>query len=276
MVVVVEPTDIDVMDELESVLGGAVLVALGTLFTILLDIGARAIFARAYQPSAYGIFSLSYTVLLVLSMVAALGLRNGLPRQIAVDEAEKVETNSAGSQILWALLLAGIASSFLGVILAHFNWTVAIHLFGDESYARPIRLVALAIPLFALIRVISAVFRGYSRPHERVVFQDLMRNVTLLLLLGFVIAFGYDHETAIATLPVSLGFTTVVYFAHLYRDNPGGFRDNVISRLYALDTPVSLIRFSYPLMLSTLLIQLMTWMDILMLGYFASSRTVGL
>lgn len=273
-----ETNETDVRSELSGVLGGAVLVSLGTLLSTGINVVARAVFARAYSPAAYGIFSLGFTLLLVLSMVATLGLRNGLPRQIAFDEAdvENGDTDRAGTQILWALVLAGVVGTAVGAALVRFDTRIAVQAFNDAAYAPAIALVGLAVPLFALTRVVSAAFRGYSRPYERVVYQGLVRNVAFLLLLVPVVAWGLDHVAAIAMLPVSLAVTTVLYLVHLYRDNPGGFRDRVLDRLRDIEVPAALVRFSYPLMLSTLLLQLMTWMDILMLGYFTSSRVVGL
>lgn len=279
-------SDVDVTSDLESVLGGAVLVSAGTLLSVGVNVGARAVFARAYSPAAYGVFSLSFTLLLIFSMVATLGLRNGLPRQIAFDEADGDDTDGdeadshrtdeAGSQILWALILAGVVGSLFGTLLYHFNWALATRVFHDSAYADPIAVVAIAIPLFTVTRVASAAYRGYSSPHERVVFQELGRNVAFVVLLVAVVVVGLDHLAAITMLPVSLALTTAAFLAHLYHDNPGRFRDDVLARLRDVDVPVALVRFSYPLMLSSLLHQLMTWMDILMLGYFASSRIVGL
>jgi O-antigen/teichoic acid export membrane protein len=268
---------VDVRGELRNVLGGAVLVSAGMLVSVGFNVVARAVFARAYSPASYGVFSVGFTLLLVLSLGAGLGLRNGLPRQIAFDEAdEDSRSDGSGSKILWALVLAGVVGVVVGALLYRYSGVIATRVFHDPIYARPIAIVSVAIPLFTVIRIISAAFRGYSRPHERVVFQGLVRNVGFLLLLGVGVVLGLDYLAAITMLPLSLGLTAALYFAHLYRDNPGGFRDDVVARLRDVDVPVSLIRFSYPLMLSTLLLQLMTWMDILMLGYFASSRVVGL
>ncbi|PHQ41598.1 hypothetical protein Z052_13925 [Halorubrum sp. C191] len=285
--------NVDVRSELEGVIGGAVLVAAGTLLSVGLNVAARAVFARSFTPESYGEFSLGFTLLIMFSLVACLGLQNGLPRQIAFDEADDNEggrpvesgggradddapTGEAGTQILWALLLSGGLGLAVGAVLFASNRWLAVEVFSDPNYARPIALVSLGIPLFTSIRVMSAIFRGYSRPHERVLFQGLLRNGAFLILLGVVIYLGRDHLAGIATLSLSLGVTALLYFRYLYRDNPGRFRDGVVGRLRNLSVPVSLVRFSYPLMIATLLLQLMTWMDILMLGYLSTSRSVGL
>lgn len=286
---------VDVRSELGDILGGSILVAAGMLLSIGINVAARSVFARAYSPEEYGVFSLGFTLLLIFSLASCLGLQNGLPRQIAFDEADEGDRrrdsaregatedddtdappDDAGTQILWALILSGVVGATVGAVFLSFGRVIAIQVFHDASYARPIALVAVGIPLFTSIRVTSAVFRGYSRPHERVVFQEIGRNVAFLALLVLVVSLGLEHLAAISMLPLSLGLTAVLYFGHLYRDNPGGFRDDVVDRIGDVDVPVSLVRFSYPLMVATLMLQLMTWMDILMLGYFSTSRTVGL
>lgn len=285
-------TDVHVRDDLEGMLGGAVLVAVGTLLSVGINIAARSLFARAYSPEEYGIFSLSFTILLILSLAACLGLQNGLPRQLAFGRADKdklegtdrgpesddtgEKAGDPGTQILWALLLAGGVAVVAGIVLLRFHHTIAVHVFDDIGYARPLGLVAVAIPFFTLIRVMSAVFRGYSKPNERVFFQSLIRNISFLVLLGLAVAAGLSHLLAITMLPLSLLLTAGLYFGYLYRDNPGKFRTGVVDRLTQIEVPVRLVRFSAPLMVATLLLQLMTWMDILMLGYFSTSRVVGL
>lgn len=286
---------VDVRSELGGILGGSILVASGMLLSVGFNVAARSLFARAYTPEEYGVFSLGFTLLLIFSLVSCLGLQNGLPRQIAVDEADEdnpqevstpavdVEspatddpTGDSGTLILWALLLTGAVGILVGAVLLSFNSEIAVQFFRDTSYAQPIAMIAIGIPLFAIIRVVSAVFRGYSRPHERVVFQEIFRNVAFVVLLALISVLGLSHLAAIAMLPLSLGLTAVLYFGHLYRDNPGHFRNGVVARVGNVNVPVSLIRFSYPLMVSTLMLQLMTWMDILMLGYFSTPRVVGL
>lgn len=49
-----------------------------------------------------------------------------------------------------------------------------------------------------------------------------------------------------------------------------------ISQIFSGVIDKELLRFSYPLMFVTILRTLMHWMDILMLGYFTDTTTVGL
>jgi O-antigen/teichoic acid export membrane protein len=268
------PEDVDVVGSLRQVAGGAAVVVTGTLSGMLLQVGGRALFTRAYTPTEYGLFSLAFTVIAIVSVLASVGLRNGVTRQIAfygADDGEDVR-----GVITWGLVVAVVAGTAVAAAMWVLAEPVAVRVFGKPEYELALRLAALGVPALGLVRVGTAVFRGFSRTRERVIFQELLQKGSFPLLLAAAVALGLDHGAALATYPLSLGLTAVAYAGYLVWANPASFRSNVRETLGRWSAGADLVRFSLPLMFASLLIRVMTWTDVIMLGYFRPPAVVGL
>lgn len=280
-------TDGSVVEPLLRVTRGASVVVAGTLAGMALVLGGRALFARAFGPEQYGLYSIAFTVAAFLTVVATLGLRSGITRQIAFHGAGGGTSETAdeptaddrvhdpGTIVLWGLLATLVAGVATGAALYLGADALASGVFGRPRYARSLRVAALALPSLGVVYVLTATFRGFSRTRERVAFQELLMKASFPLLLVGVVALGYGFEAALLAFPASLLLTAVVYLAFALRDDPGNFRSRPLERLRDVTAGVDLLRFSAPLLFASLLIQVMTWTDVLMLGYFADARTVG-
>jgi O-antigen/teichoic acid export membrane protein len=266
--------DVDVVGSLTRVAGGAAVVVTGTLVGMLLQVGARALFTRTYTPAEYGLFSLSFTVIAIVSVLASVGLRNGVTRQIAFYGADDGE--AVRGVVVWGLVTAAAAGGLVAAAMWALAEPVALQVFDRPEYVLPLRLAALGVPALGLVRVGTAVFRGFSRTRERVLFQELLQKGSFPLLLAGVVALGLGHEAALSTYPASLGLTALAYAGYLAWANPASFRADVGGTLRRWSAGIDLVRFSVPLMFASLLIRVMTWTDVIMLGYFRPPEIVGL
>lgn len=274
---------VDVVGAVLDVAGGAAVVGGGTLAGMALLLAGRALFTRTFTTAEYGVFSLSFTLVAILSVLGSLGLRNGLTRQIAVFDADgdaggaaDVDDGAVGTIVLWGVTAAAVAGAVVGAALFLLAEPLAADVFGRPAYESGIRLAALGVPALALVRVCTAVFRGFSRTRERVGFQELLQKGTFPVLLAAGAALGLGAVAGVAAYHASLALTAVAYVGYLVWTNPAGFRDRAVSRLRRVDLGGRLLRFSAPLMMSSLLVRVMTWTDVLMLGYFAPPTAVGL
>ena len=259
-----------------EVTNGASVVVAGTLAGMVLTLAGRGLFTRTYEPGEYGLFSLSFTIASILTVVASLGLWNGIARQVAYYGARDSDDGmAAGSIITWGLVSSGAAGTVVAIGLFALAEPMAAA-FGHPEYALAFRVAAVAIPFLALIRVATAIFRGFSRTRELVAFQELFQKGCFPLLLVVVVSLGWGVAPALYVFPVSLAATAVAYLAYVFYDDPGQFRRDIRRSLGQPRDGYDLLAFSFPLMFASLLIQIMTWTDILMLGYFANAETVGI
>ena len=286
-----------VVDALFAVTGGAAVVVTGTLAGMALELSGRGLFTRAFSPDEYGLFSLAFTVASILAVVATLGLRNGVTRQVAYHgaggaegtngSAEDSKSGSAGrsateettltpaSIVTWGLVAAVVAGLVVCVGLFALAEPLA-SLFGHPEYALAFRVAAVSIPGLAVVRVCTAVFRGFGRTRERVAFQELLQKGALPAILAVVVWAEWGLVAALLAFPASLALTAVAYLVYTVRADPGGFRGAAVASLRRPREGYALLAFSFPLLFASLLIQIMSWTDILMLGYFKSAAAVGI
>ncbi len=264
------------VEALFTVAGGAAVVVAATVSGMLLMLAGRGLFTRAFEPGEYGLFSLAFTVTSILTVVATLGLRNGIPRQVAFHNSHASEAGlTPASIITWGFLATLLASGVVCVVL----WLGApflAHLFGHPEYTIAFRVAAVSVPGLALIRSSTAVYRGFNRTRERVVFQELLQKGSFPLLLSIVVYSQAGLVAALLAFPTSLFLTAVAYSVYTLRFDPGAFREKVVTSIGRPSDGYELLAFSFPLLFASLLIQIMTWTDILMLGYFKTATEVGI
>lgn len=270
-----------VVDSLFEVTGAAAVVVTGMLAGMALMLTGRGLFTRSFTPGEYGLFSLAFTVASILTVVATLGLRNGVTRQVAFHGAEDPDVDEVGSEltpasiVTWGIVAATVASLAVAVLLFAVADPLAT-LFGHPEYALAFRVAAVALPGLALVKICTAVFRGFGRAKERVVFQELLQKGTFPLLLAGVVYWEVGVTAALLTFPASMVLTAVVYLGYTLYADPGSFRGAALSALRRPGDGYELLAFSFPLLFASLLIQIMSWTDILMLGYFKTAAEVGI
>ncbi|HII60994.1 oligosaccharide flippase family protein [Pyrococcus horikoshii] len=68
---------------LQRIVRGTGIVFAGTLILMFFGFLSRAIMARYFSVSEYGVFNLALTVLSIVLVVATLGFQNSLPKEVA-------------------------------------------------------------------------------------------------------------------------------------------------------------------------------------------------
>lgn len=253
---------------LQRIARGTGIIFAGTVISMFFGFLSRAIIAREFSTSEYGVFNLALTVLSIALVIATLGFQNSLPREVAFyreKEPGKVErlvstaiTITAVSAVITALLIFFLAGGIS-------------QLFHEERLVGALRVIVLALPFSALTAVIISVSRGFERVREQVYFQKILYPTAFLILVIIGVAMGFSFKYVFSAYVVAQGVTLIALVMDL--------RKNKIFRIKTfLDSKIGkeLIKFSIPLMLTGIAGFVMTWTDTLMLGYYLSSEVVGL
>jgi len=270
-----ESVDTSIINEsLQKVAKGAGIVFIGNIAGVFFLFVTRVLIARTYTQEEYGIFSLGFTILNIFVILGTFGLQDGTARQIAYYWGKK-KNDKAGSVISYSILFSILVGIILFLLLFFSSDIIAIGIFNLSQLSPTLKILSIAIPFFVLIYVFIAIFRGFGSVKEKAIFQDFMRNLLFLSLLFLIIWTGFSFEWTIITYSISVTATSlslIFYFMVKKRFfiNYKLFRDIDIS------IGVELLLFSLPLLLVTILYQLMGWTDTLMIGYFKSAELVGL
>ena len=237
--------------------------------------GARylftAILARFAGVEFLGIYSLASSVTRIGEVFGRAGLHSGVMRFVSrLDKETEIET--VRQRILSGLklgLLFGIVIMILQISLA--DW-LAFDLFNGSDLLKTVLIISAVSLPFATIMAISAfATQGYKLLKYKVMVLNIIRPAIMLVCVLVSISFFTIDAAVKYPLLISAVFSSFAAIIFLNK-----LTNIKISQIFSGVIDKELLRFSYPLMFVTILGTLMHWMDILMLGYFTDTTTVGL
>jgi O-antigen/teichoic acid export membrane protein len=263
-----------VNQSLQKVAKGTVIILVGGIISLLLSFVVLVIIVRNFTVPEYGIFSLSLTILNISIAIGALGLKDGTARQIAYYRAKK-ENEKVNGVISYSLLFGLLAGVTLFVLVFFSSDIISIKVFNLPELSFSLKVFSIAIPFLILINILIAILRGFGRTKEKIIFENILRSLLFISFLSFLIWIGFSFEWAITTYILSIIITCVVFVIYFIKkkrqitlQHATRSKDKSIGK--------ELLIFSLPLLLVTILSQIMISTDTLMLGFFKTSDIVGL
>jgi len=253
---------------LQRIARGTGIIFAGTVISMLFGFFNRAIIARYFTTSEYGVFNLALIVLSIALVIATLGFQNSLPREVAFYREK--EPSRVNALISTALVIVLVNSLVWTVILILGAGNIA-QVFNEDRLTYSLEIIGLALPFSALIGVIISISRGFGRVREQVYFQNIVYPTAFLafIVLGVLLDFPFTYVFLASVLAQALTFLALVF--DVWRIRLFGFEISLDLKLGR-----ELVRFSLPLLLTGILGFVMTWADTLMLGYYKSSEVVGI
>ena len=205
-------------------------------------------------------------------MISTLGLQSGVTRQIAFFRGKK-DSEKVSGIVKSSIQIALIASLFSSIFLFFLSDIISVKAFHSPELSTPLKIFAVAIPFSVLIVIFTSIFQGFDRVEPNVYFQNILRNVLLLLLLGIVILFGLSFIDVVYAYLASIALTCIAFAVYAAKKLPGSVKEENAN---AHSLRKELLLFSLPLLAITMLGMIMHWTDTLMLGYFKTPDVVGL
>ncbi len=274
------PSDTEFIDtnlvtqSLQKVARGAGIVFVGSIASIILAFVSRILIAKHYTEEEYGIFSLGYAILFISVMVGTLGLQEGTARQIAYYKG-KEKNEVIWNIIFYSLLFGMVAGTFLFVFLFSFSNIISVKIFHLLRFSYYLQMFSVSIPFYVWLFIITAIFRGFGSVKEKVIFNDLLRNALFLIFLSYIVFENFAFRWVVISFSASIIVSLLIFSLYFI------FKIKIILakssiKKYDFGIGKELLIFSLPLLLVTILNQVMSWTDTLMLGYFKTATVVGL
>lgn len=230
-----------------------------------------ALLARWVGVEYLGIYSLANSIVLICEVLAKMGLESGIMRFVSrLDpQQDKLQIQSMVSS---ALKMTGILSVMVMVILIlGSGWLVKSVFDGSPLLHIVLIVFALTMPFNAFTHVSAFATQGFKLMKYKVFVTQIVNPTVLFGVM--VLSFWFISKEAALILPmVMTGVIGCILIFKFLQSLSGVTIKSVLS------TPFNkpLLTFSIPLMFVTILQTFMHWMDILMLGYFTDTSTVGL
>lgn len=255
----------EVADSLGTVFSGATMLMIGFVLGGVLTLATKIVVARLFSSGLYGVFSQGMALLFTLVMVSMLGLNAGVSRFISYHRGEA--DGKADSAVPAALLVVIPASVVVFGLMFLFAEQIASAGFSDPRTASVLRIFAVAGPFMAVNSIFIAGFRGHKRSRERVVLLDFVIPGLQILGILALVVLGYGFLGATAGFAAAFLLTAAIALFWYRRDFPLRREEPVLRELVA---------FSWPLMVSSVAVQVFLWAPSIVVGMLATSRDVGL
>lgn len=261
-----------VNQSVNRIVTGSGIILAGTFIGMLFDILLKRVLTSHLSPADFGTYSLALTVISITGAVATLGLNEGVPRYIAFFRGSHEE------QKIHELIISAIMMGLLAGLFAMLVSPVLFeHLAGNGFDVQGrilavVKVLVFAIPFTILLNLTVAIYRGFDRTSINMYFYNIIRPLSLLIFASTAVFLGASLRGVVFSDVLSMVVTFGIMSVYFLRKPPFKPEWN----LKFSEPTKQLIRYSFPLLISATLINLMTWTDTIILGYFKSTDVVGI
>lgn len=261
-----------VNQSVNRIVTGSGVILVGTFIGMLFDILLKKVLTSHLSPADFGTYSLALTVISITGAVATLGLNEGVPRYIAFFRGSNEE------QKIHELIISAIMMGLIAGLLAMLVSPVLFEHLAGKGFDMQGRILAVvkvlvfAIPFTILLNLTVAIYRGFDRTNVNMYFYNIIRPVSLLVFASTAVFMGASLHGVVLSDVLSMVLTFGVMSVYFVRRPPLKPELN----LKFSEPTKQLIKYSFPLLISATLINLMTWTDTIILGYFKSTEVVGI
>ncbi|MFB6225063.1 MAG: flippase [Candidatus Paceibacteria bacterium] len=263
---------VDSDDAFERVVQGSIFIFIGNSLGAASAFLTRLFAARYLGPADYGLIVLGVTLLNISSIIALLGLPDGVARQLP-------RSKNKNKLFFSALSLALPVAVLISLLMITFAKEIAAVL-QEPNFSPILILFAFGIPFLTFIRLTVGGMRGLESARGRIAIQNLgYQGLTAVgVIIGVFLGFGtYEIAgswiTALLISTVVGGYLLSKKLTIVPELSPTFRRGKMVSYL---NRTRSLLLFSLPLLLSRGLQVLLQQSDNFLLGFFLHSNVVGI
>jgi len=251
---------------MRPVLRTGILVAIVRGLGALIMLIGTFIVAKLLGANDFGVFSLGLTVITIMSTVSRFGLDFVVLKNVAINH----EANPKVSQGYYLSSITFL--TFIGLVLTilfiTFSDVIANHIFSEPSLGKVLRILAISIVPISVVYVTAEYLKAIGKQSISSVFQGLM--VPLIFLMLCIVIF-FENKVALDNIAFSYTVSTIatgimVYF--VWRKSKINLKSEAFhwKKLAINGWPFFVVGSSA---------LLMSWTDILVLGIFSTSESVG-
>jgi len=242
-------------------------IGIGYLFFIMIS--------RWYGAYYMGIFSISWTILMIGSVVAKWGMDTAIVRFISESKTQK-SISLFKSFINKGIIIVVAFSILMCILMLIFSSFIKDLFFSENIEFQLILLISLSIIPLSLLGFTAELFRGLKKIIQYSIFQSGTIYIFVIVISAIIYYFFSKDffliESLLATLCI-LSLLSLLLFRNAFK-----------KELTVLNNTTELQKTSYyqillvstPMLLTNSLYLIMNWTDILMLGYFENEAQTGI
>jgi O-antigen/teichoic acid export membrane protein len=253
---------------LKRAVKGATIVLGSIASSQLLWFFIKILIVRNTTKTEFGIYSLVLIILGILTTVVSLGIPSGVTRFVSIHQGdEKLEQadaiSRAGVQMMLALGLASFAAVYLS------SGYIARRVFYTAELTAPLKIISFLVPFSVVGGAASSVLLGYGIIRQRIL-SDVLNPVLYLILILAYLFIGMHLKGILYAFVLSGAGTSIILAVYGVRKlGVGPFL------LKGGRRHMELLKFSVPLLASTIMSLALMWADTLMIGRYDTPAAVG-
>ena len=201
--------------EISGAASGAAIVGVGTIAGNVFKYGNNFMIQRAFGPGPYGLYTLSYAIVTLISSIFNLGLDDAMVRYTSVYRGKKQPRLLRGLAIFCSAS-AGVAGMHGAFHLLYMTPYIA-HVRGSDEVVPIILIMVPIIPLTCMQVIWNAGLQGFKAFKWQVLTQRLLIPSVLLVLLVPVLLLLHNITSVAIALLLSILFCTVVSLFFFFR-----------------------------------------------------------
>jgi O-antigen/teichoic acid export membrane protein len=256
-----------VNSSLKSATKGTLLVFAGMVASFILWFVAKLLLVRITTKEELGIYSLTLAVISICVLLSNLGLPEGVSRYISIYLGENRKDYADGIS-KDALRIGALSGMLIFAVVVFSSGLMSKYIFYKPELEVPLKVMSFIIPFSVITNITNGILRGHNIIFPKVC-MDVGQPFLFLVFLGLfvVLRLSFINIIYAFVLATALIFlATVVYVFNKLR---------LSIKESALSKKSELLRFSIPLLASSVMAIVLGWTDTLMLGRYANAADVG-
>lgn len=246
-------------------LGSGLFIFLGWIIDRAVRFGARLAIARGFGKVDYGAVSLGATVLAIGSTFALLGLHVGVSRYLPRDESAAFKRGI----ILTGIQIILPAALVIGGIIVIFAEPLAVTFLKSKEQAHLLRIFGFGIPFATTVKFTINVVRGQQSSEPKVTLENI--TIPVVQFIGIVVAYAGTFGRVGVAWAYTASYVLATFFSLYYMKK----HTPLFKHIMPTYKHKELFTFSVPLLFTSVMILLLTDIDIVMLGYFSTPSAIA-
>lgn len=228
----------------------------------------RAILAREFGPSGFGVFSLAIMTTSIATMVALLGLPDGVVTFVSKSRSDDDYDSIAGVLLLSFSISITLAVT-LAILMILFAPVIAHQIFNAPDLEDVLWWFAWIVPANVIVDLSVAYFLSIEKAIYKSIIKQILPKVLIFvsvvgiaILNGPFIAIGVAYLATMFLVSVIAAYTVISSFP--------------IDRVQEISVSTKrLLAFSLPLLTTAAIGLLINWTDTIVIGIYMDSTAVG-
>ena len=244
--------------------------SLGQGVSRLLGYATQVVMARLYGPGMLGFYVLGITLVQIANILSQFGIDNGVVRYVAQHAAEGDVRRMRGTiiQALWVSFALSVVLSVLLFLGAGFLAEV----FNNPFLETVFRAFSVSIPFFTVMSMALWATQGFQTVKYTTYVQYVVRPLLNLVFIVVFYLFDVLVLGAVASYILSMALGAILSLYYLRRIFPALLDREVKPKFESR----ALFKASAPMIVANLTQQVNSWLALLVLGAFDSTRAVGI